>query len=81
MPENVAAVHLGFSDFTHGSPAENLTAVLLDFSNFMHGCRARRHCERETQKTTTKKQRQRGARGTEAKVKGWELNDFVVHLR
>ena len=26
------------------------------------------------------KQRQKGTRGTEAIVKGWELNDFVVHL-
>ena len=26
------------------------------------------------------KQRQKGARGTEAIAKGWELNDFVVHL-
>ena len=26
------------------------------------------------------KQRQKGARGTEAIVKGGELNDFVVHL-
>ena len=25
-------------------------------------------------------QRKKGARGTEAVVKGWELNDFVVHL-
>ena len=37
--------------------------------------------EREIQKTKKKeKQRQKGARGTEAIVKGWELNDFVVHL-
>ena len=36
--------------------------------------------ERELQKTTKEKQRQKGARGTEALVKGWELNDFVVHL-
>ena len=34
--------------------------------------------EREMQKTT--KEKQKGARGTEAIVKGWELNDFVVHL-
>ena len=26
------------------------------------------------------KQRQKGAKGTETKVKGWELNDFVVHF-
>ena len=26
------------------------------------------------------KQRQKGARGTEAIVKEWELNDFVMHL-
>ena len=31
--------------------------------------------EREMQKTM-EKQRQKGARGTEAIVKGWELNDF-----
>ena len=30
-------VHLGFSGFMQGSPAENLTAVHLCFSNFMHG--------------------------------------------
>ena len=37
--------------------------------------------ERELQKTTKeKKQRQKGARGTEPILKGWEPNDFVVHL-
>ena len=37
--------------------------------------------ERELQKTTIEnKQRQKAARGTEAIVKEWELNDFVVHL-
>ena len=38
--------------------------------------------EREMQKDNNKKkkQRQKGARGTEAIVKGWELNDFAVHL-
>ena len=38
--------------------------------------------ERELQKNNKEKnkQRQRGARGTEAMVKGWELNDFAVHL-
>ena len=35
--------------------------------------------EREMQKTK-EKQRQRGARGTDTIVKGWELSDFVVHL-
>ena len=35
--------------------------------------------ERELQKTK-EKQRQKGARGTEAIVKGRELNDFVAHL-
>ena len=36
--------------------------------------------EREIQKTTKNKQRQKGARATEAIVKGGKLNDFVVHL-
>ena len=36
--------------------------------------------EREMQETTKEKQKQKGARGTKALVKGWELNDFVVHL-
>ena len=36
--------------------------------------------EREMQKTTKEKHRQKGARGIEAIVKGWELSDFVVHL-
>ena len=37
--------------------------------------------EKEMQKTTQEnKQRQKGARVAEAIVKGWELNDFVVHL-
>ena len=37
--------------------------------------------EKEFQKTTKEKQkREKGARGTEAMVKGWELNDFAVHL-
>ena len=26
------------------------------------------------------KQRQKGARGTGAIMKGWEINDFVAHL-
>ena len=26
------------------------------------------------------RQRQKGAKGTEAIVKGWELNDFATHL-
>ena len=36
--------------------------------------------EREIQKTTKEKERHKGAMWTEAIVKGWELNDFVVHL-
>ena len=37
--------------------------------------------EKEILKTTKeKKQRQKGARGKETIVKGWELNDFVVIL-
>ena len=42
--------------------------------------------ERETQnektETTkqTNKQRQKRAKGTEAIVKKWEINDFVLHL-
>ena len=37
--------------------------------------------QREMQKTTKEEQeREKGARGTEAIAKGWELNDFVVHL-
>ena len=36
--------------------------------------------EIELQKITKEKQRQKGASGTEAIVKGWELNEFVVHL-
>ena len=34
-------------------------------------------CKKQQKKN---KQRQKGATGTEAIVKGWELNDFVVHL-
>ena len=37
--------------------------------------------ERETQKKQTNKQRQKRTMETKATVKGWELNDFVVHLR
>ena len=40
--------------------------------------------ERETQKQKTKtkykKHTQKRTRGTEATVKAWELNDFVLHL-
>ena len=36
--------------------------------------------EREMQERRKEKQRQKGAMGTEAIVKGWDLNDFVVHL-
>ena len=39
--------------------------------------------QREWQKKKQQKknkQRQKGAKGTEAIAKGWELNDFVVHL-
>ena len=34
-------------------------------------------CEKQQKKN---KQRQKGAKGTEAMVKGLELNDFFVHL-
>ena len=34
-------------------------------------------CKKQQKKN---KQRQRGATGTEAIVKEWQLNDFVVHL-
>ena len=37
-----------------------------------------RQMEKKQQKKI--KQRQKGERGTEAIVKGWELNDFVVYL-
>ena len=38
--------------------------------------------EMQTTTTTTKKQRQKREQvGTEARVKGSELNDFVVHLK
>ena len=36
--------------------------------------------ERELEKTTKEKQREKEARGTEAIVKEQELNDFVMHL-
>ena len=36
--------------------------------------------QQQQQQQQKKKERQRGARGTEAIVKGWELNDFVAHL-
>ena len=36
--------------------------------------------ERQMQKTTKEKQTKKGARGTEAIVKGWELSDFVKDL-
>ena len=36
--------------------------------------------KREMQKTIKEKQRQKGAKATEAIVNGWELNDFVEHL-
>ena len=35
------------------------------------------NCKKQQKKN---KQRHKGARGTETIVKGWELNDFVVHL-
>ena len=38
-----------------------------------------RELQKKTQNKTKTKQRQKGARGTEAIVKVWELNDFVVH--
>ena len=33
-------------------------------------------CQKQQNKN---KERQKGARGTEAITKGWDLNDFVVH--
>ena len=37
--------------------------------------------KREMQNQQQKnKQRQKGVRGIETMAKGWELNDFVVHL-
>ena len=35
----------------------------------------------QCKKTTKEKKREKGARGTETRAKGWELNDFVVYLR
>ena len=35
------------------------------------------NCKNQQKKN---KQRQKGARGIEAIVKGWELNDFIMHL-
>ena len=35
-------------------------------------------CKKQQQQQ--QKQSQKGARRTEAILKGWELNDFVVHL-
>ena len=35
---------------------------------------------KENCKKQLKKNRKKGARGTKAIMKGWELNDFVVHL-
>ena len=35
---------------------------------------------RSKKKNKTNKQRQKRTKGTGAIVKGWELNDFVVHL-
>ena len=40
--------------------------------------RLKRNIEKSTQTNTQKPKRTRG--GTEAIVKSWELNDFVVHL-
>ena len=37
----------------------------------------REKCKKQQKKD---KQRQKGARGTEAILKGWELDDFAVHL-
>ena len=37
----------------------------------------KKKCKKQQKKN---KQRQKGARGTEAIVKGWELSGFVVHL-
>ena len=36
--------------------------------------------EKRRKQQKRNKQRHKGARGTEAIAKGWELNDFVVHL-
>ena len=36
----------------------------------------KKKCKKQQKKN---KQRQKGARGTKAIVKGWELNDFVVN--
>ena len=39
----------------------------------------KKKCKKQQQQQQ-KKRSQKGARGTEAIVKGWELNDFVVYL-
>ena len=36
------------------------------------------NCKKKQKKKN--KQRQKGARGTEAVVKAWELTNFIVHL-
>ena len=40
----------------------------------------KRKIQKTTAKKPTNKQRQKGARGTEAIAKGWEQNDFLAHL-
>ena len=35
------------------------------------------NCKKQQKKS---KERQNGAQGTEATVKGWKLNNFAVHL-
>ena len=36
--------------------------------------------EKSKKQQKKNKQKQKGTRGTDAIVKGWELNGFVVHL-
>ena len=39
-----------------------------------------REIQKHNKRKTKKGRKEQGARGTEAIVKGWELNDFVVNL-
>ena len=57
---------------------EHIESIINSFDH----SRWKRNAKQANKQTNkqTNKQRQKRARGTETIVKGWELNDFVVHL-
>ena len=54
--------------------------MLIIYVRDNENSRWKRNANNNNNKNNKNQQREKGARGIEDIVKGWELNDFVVHL-